>query len=491
LAAYLGSTPTANRKAPPPSTASEDRLAHAAERRGLIDNARDLVRNFPPARSMLAKHLNYITEFNFQSLSNDEGWNRELERFVEWRSQAERFDARGIFDLQSFLRTAESEAVVTGDCGTAALDTGHVMPIEGDCIRSPIGDGGMLPGILPGVTELPGKDGLRCIHGVWVDDRGRPQRYSVWKRTYGGFVPDTEIPADHLHLLAYRDRFDQVRGIGLMASALDLLRDADEGIDAALLKSKLLNAFGVAIFSDGPGSILDQNKNAETSAPEFSLGKQVNMLNMRRGDDVKLLSAAHPSREFQDFMRVVLLLALQTLEIPYSFIDESFTNYSGARCAWLHYERACKPKRRRLIRLLNWITRFWLLHGIRERQITLPAGMGLGDAWLQASGVSDEPAYEWIPQGMPWWKPSEEIQGDLAAIAAGLTTFDRVTRERGTGNVADNIRANAAVMKLARREAFPLQLVPQGSAPANQHNPDDAAGPAVRDGAPQVEEAAA
>jgi capsid protein len=475
LTGYLGSTPRGNRKSPPPSTATEDRIATAAERRGLIDNARDLIRNFSPARAMLCKHLNYCTEFTFQSVSADEGWNRELERYVALRSQAERCDVRGVLDLPTFLRTAEAESTGMGDLGVIKLDSGHLMAVESDCIRSPGIEWQPFAGA--GTTAVDGQ-GRQWIHGVRVDRLGRPQEYSVWRRTFGGFEHAADVPAQALHLLAYRDRFDQVRGIGLMASALDMLRDAGENIDAALLKAKLQNAFGVAFYTQNAANILNQ-QNAEK--PTFDLGAQVNVLNLGVGDKVDFLSAAHPAGEFQDFMRVVLLLALQTLEIPYSFIDESFTNYSGARCAWLHYERACQPKRRRLVALLNWIMRFWLEHGIRERELTLPSGM-----------TPETLAYEWIPQGMPWWKPDEEIRGDLAAIAAGLTTFDRVTRARGTGNVRDNIRDNAAVYDYARQLGFPLQLVPTGSPPADAQATarDNAAGRSQAD-APTITGAAA
>ncbi len=57
---------------------------------------------------------------------------------------------------------------------------------------------------------------------------------------------------------------------------------------------------------------------------------------------------------------------------------------------------------------------------------------------------------------MPWWKPSEEIVGDLKGIGAGLTNPQRVTKERGTGDVFENIRQTIEVIKFARETGIEL-----------------------------------
>ncbi len=50
---------------------------------------------------------------------------------------------------------------------------------------------------------------------------------------------------------------------------------------------------------------------------------------------------------------------------------------------------------------------------------------------------------------MPWWKPSEEIVGDLKAIAGGLSNPQRVCYERDGGDVLANIDASIDVIKYA------------------------------------------
>ena len=46
-----------------------------------------------------------------------------------------------------------------------------------------------------------------------------------------------------------------------------------------------------------------------------------------------------------EFIQVVLSIAMKSLDLPYNFADESFTNFFGSRAAWLAYDRACIAKR--------------------------------------------------------------------------------------------------------------------------------------------------
>jgi hypothetical protein len=51
---------------------------------------------------------------------------------------------------------------------------------------------------------------------------------------------------------------------------------------------------------------------------------------------------------------------------------------------------------------------------------------------------------------MPWWKPSEEIRGDLMAIAGGLDNPQRICKERGRGDFKENVRQTLKAIKYAQ-----------------------------------------
>jgi capsid protein len=97
-----------------------------------------------------------------------------------------------------------------------------------------------------------------------------------------------------------------------------------------------------------------------------------------------------------------------------------------------------------------------------------------GTLKLPRTMTVDDVAYEWASVGMPWWKPTEEIQGDLAAIGAGLDTFQRVCRERGKGDWRDNVDAIAEALEYARSKNVPLSFLwPAAATPPADSSEDD------------------
>ena len=99
--------------------------------------------------------------------------------------------------------------------------------------------------------------------------------------------------------------------------------------------------------------------------------------------------------------------------------------------------------------------RQWLIRQLRyliiTGQLTLKSGQGIGDVMRYC---------EWVPLGMPWWKPSEEINGSIQAIGAALDNPQRVVKEHGRGDVFENIDLTAEVIEYARQKGVSLNFVP-------------------------------
>ncbi len=111
--------------------------------------------------------------------------------------------------------------------------------------------------------------------------------------------------------------------------------------------------------------------------------------------------------------------ALKSLDIPFSFYDESFTNFFGSRAALILYEKSATAKRADLKELLRQITVWRLGLFILDGALVLPAGMTISDL-----------RFEWIPAGTPWWNPSQEVRADIMAIEAGLRTRTEIRKEK-------------------------------------------------------------
>lgn len=416
------------RKAATGIVRSEDAELQPIQRRKLVQSTRDINRNYAVAAWAIRKHLDYVSKFNIQFKTGDKSLDFRLENLMSTWSRAENCDIAGRHHLRRFVRLLEARRTIDGDVLLLRLANGQLQAIEGDRVRTPVGG-------MPGEMKLPLS---QMRHGVVTDQFGRPTGYSVCKRTTGsdyypgggGFVFERIVSARHSHLHAYFDRFDQTRGISPLASALNTLRDTYEGMEYALAKMKVAQLFGLKITresDDAIGEVSEQDDDESQYKVDF--GKGPIFLDMDPGDDASFLENKTPSTEFQEFIQTSISVSLKSLDIPFSFFDESYTNYSGARQALLQYEESARDKREDVRAMLDWITawriRLWMQDG--ELQ-------GVDPLQLR---------WEWIPTGLPWIDPLKEMNADVQGIEAGLTSRTRALRQRGEDffEVADELAA--------------------------------------------------
>lgn len=421
------------RAAPRIQHGSEDHILDSGKRSKVQANARDIRRNYTIAAWMIRKHLDYVASFDFMCKSGDVELDDRVEKFVRKWSHKDNFDVRRKHPLRRMLRILEALSVVDGDFGLIKLASGHVQGVESDRLRDPQG------------TAASGG----WIHGVQLDTAGAPKAYSIHKRVgSGSFAFERVIPARHFILHGKFDRYDQVRGISPFTAALNPLRDTYEGLGYALARAKISQLFAFAMkrnANDGPGTKRDDGQIDFGNSPVF--------LDLDPDETAEFLESKTPAQEFQQFMLRVIDIALKALDIPYSFYDESFTNFFGSRAAWMHYDRACRDKRADLLDILYELTEWRLSLAIMDGELVLPKGVTLADLGC-----------EWVPTGMPWWDPAKEVNGDLKAIEAGFDTFQNTTKRRGGGDWYRNIERNAE----ARKFAGDLGIVLPGAGPDPQ-----------------------
>lgn len=392
----------------------EDRELPPNDRRRLISQARELHRNFTVAGWMIRRHLDYVSTFNFQAKTGNTELNHQVERLMANWSKPDTCDVAGRLSLASIVRLAEARAVIDGDCGLHKLLSGHVQGIEGDRIRSPIG--GLPPAINP-------ED---VVHGVQVHEAtNRAIAYCITKRTKASdFAPNGQdfvfqkmLPAQHMHLHGFFDRFDQVRGISPLAPGLNSLVDLYEGLDLALCRMKIHQLFALAFFRGDPASITTEQRGEGQDYTQLLLGKRPLILDMDIGDRAEFLESKTPSTEFQAFTTLMIQLTLKALDIPFSFFSENFTNYSGARQALLQYEQSAQIRRNHVRELLDNLTAWRLLLFMLNGQLPIMPLEQIG--------------WEWVASGLPWLDPLKEVQADLAALSGGLTSRTRILKSRG------------------------------------------------------------
>lgn len=220
------------RKSPTAVTQHEDRHLTETQRRKLIGTSQDLKRNYAVAAWMIRRHLDYVTQFEFHARTKNESFNDLLEAKMKAWARPGNCDVTGRFSLRKNIRIAESCSVVDGDMGFLALASGHLQGIESDRIRNPTG----------------GTSG-EWYNGIRVNKVGRPVEYAIHSRVDGGttFRYERSVSARNIFMHAKIDRFDMVRGVSPLASAITDLVDVKENKTYALLKSKVAQLFGLVL----------------------------------------------------------------------------------------------------------------------------------------------------------------------------------------------------------------------------------------------------
>lgn len=440
---YDALEPKGRRKAPPATVVREDAIVKGGKRTRLQANANDIARNFSIAAWAVRRHLDYVSRFTFHARCKDRGLNRDVEELIKIQSRAKKCDRGGRMNRERMFRMAEARRVLDGDVGFILLNDRRMQTIESDLIRQP--------------EKLLGPH--EWVDGIEADYAGEPKQYAIWGRSRGGvgYQWRRNVPAKNFIHYGFFERCasDQYRGISPIVSSLNNYRDVYEKIDYALLKSKLQQLFALALMRDKDAAPMDgampgangstdsddEDNNDEAQPRTIDLTHGPTVLDLDDGEKVEVIESKNPSNEFQDFTRLVIMIALKALDIPYSFFDESHTNYSGSRTGWLHYERSTLANRDDQIEMRTRWTDFQLQGAVLNGELVLPSRMSVEDV-----------VYEWVPLGMPWWKPSEEIVGDLKAIASGLDSPINITKSRGTGDIFDNIDDLCEVIAYANKK---------------------------------------
>lgn len=472
------------RHAPSRDLRSEDKVLNANKRTAVQSSARDACRNFTVASWMTRSHVNYVTRHYFQAdaarslseadakrLETDEefkatidAFDEQLEALVSELSKAENCDVSGRFCLSELVAMTERAAFIDGDLLWVKLASGHIQAVESDRLR----DGN--------------PDSVETVNGVQVDEAagGRTVKYAIHSRGKGvnGFTFERWVSAANAWLHGYFDRFDQVRGVSPLAAALNSLRDLYEGVDFNLLKLKAEAMFGLKITrsaTTAPGTMLppangEEETDSERQGYSIDMGKPTIFLDMDRGDDAEFMQSNSPGAQSQEFLKMVIAIVMKAADMPYSFYDESFTNFYGSRAAWLRYMDACVPKQERVQRLLNAWALWRLTMAVIDGRLVVPKEVNLTAA-----------CWDWIPEGQTWWDPVKDVEGDKSAVMAGFADPEDIARRRRGGNIWKNFKKIGRLIAFAKECGFVPSWAPIPQAAPDPSEAEKTAKPGAKE----------
>jgi capsid protein len=444
---YDAISSTGKRKAASPIIKREDELLLNRDRNAMIGSGQSLYRNFSMVAWAVRKHLDYNTHFGFQARTENEEFNEQLETLMwEWERPAN-CDSSGRMPFSSMMRLAEARRVVDGDFFFMKRLDGTLSAVEADLIRDP--------------DDL-GTEGDRWFNGGKVNADGRVLAWGLHKRLRNGQYEFLRtVPSGNLVHLCNFDRFDQVRGISPLASAFNSFRDVYEGIDYALAKLKVEQLFAFVVKSANASGTGEYTRNGDGTY-DVDFGRGPVKLELDNDDTAEFLKSDNPGSNTQDFINLVLSMAIKALDLPINFVDESKTNFFGSRAAWMLYDRSCVSKRAIILEALRKITIWKMAQWIQSGELVMPAGMLITDV-----------DFEWVHMGMPWWDPAKEINGDLAAMQAGLDNPYRICKERGRGEFEENVLLLAKAKKFAEANGVSLSFLAAPTEPGTTPPPAD------------------
>lgn len=412
---------TTRRRQPPAGPRSEDVELLTSQRRQLVSQSRDMMRNFAIARWAIGKHLDFVARHTF-SCQTKTSFDTEVQDLMEeWSLDPKLCDITARHTFPRIARMTEARAVLDGDHLLCPLKQGSIQQIESDRLASETG------------VSIDGSE----VHGVMLDDYGRATGYKIWDRNvYGGYKNPQIIPAASVIFHAYypNERADQVRGIGLVTAGLNDFIDAYEWQGLTKATAKLRTAFAMIISSkslDGiEQSVIDDDEQSDeddahacaesTGRYGVELGKGPFKLELDPGDDAKFLTDMSPSTQTFEFFKSTIGFALKALDIPLCFYDEGLTNFFGQKAALTLYLESCKTKRQNLVHnVLRPITLWKITQWIAQGRLKLPP-----------NGQINRIPFSWQAAGCPYWNPSQEINADIQSIQAGLGNWEDIYLER-------------------------------------------------------------
>ena len=247
----------------------------------------------------------------------------------------------------------------------------------------------------------------------------------------------------------------QIRGLPHVAPAMVRLFLLDQYDDAELDRKKTAAMFAGFITKTAPEEPMMGEAEADPDGAAIASLEPGTMQVLLPGEDVRFSSPADVGGGYEAFQYRTLLAVSASLGLPYHLVtgDVRQANYSSLRAELVEFRRRVGQ----------------LQHGVLVHQLC----RAVWRRWLETAALSgaldlDDPVaarpVQWIPPRWDWVDPLKDIQAQVLAMEAGITSRRKVVE--GTGYDIEEVdRENAADAKRAA-----------GLGPALPHEPRRDAG---------------
>ena len=314
-----------SRRGTAPQNMSPNSFDVQRDRLQLMREAEDMERNFAPAKMLNRKFASYVTPNSYHAQTGDTGLDKEIEEYLI-EDAFLNCDITRRYDFYRMLEFAVLGCNRGGDYGFAFQRPGsHPDMSEDELVQLPFRIQAIEPDRIGGIYQNVVSNDY--VSGLNIGEHGQIDSFRVFHRsmTTNTYDNPIDVPAaDFVHLTDPM-RIDQYRGVSILATAIQNLRDLYEMIDFVKGKAKLASALTVFTNSNGAlagSSAMDAY--ATNLFPGDATGLQQDIQfgqinHLAAGTDIKFPASSSPSSEEQWLMTQLLKFVAMSYDLPYSF----------------------------------------------------------------------------------------------------------------------------------------------------------------------------
>lgn len=412
----------------------------------LRSRSRDLVRNAPLASGAIKTKASYTVGHGLTVNPAPDravlGISKAQARRFQMRARAEfelacrtldytsvqHFPELQILAFQSWLENGDTFALRRYRQDPGDIYALKIQMIEADRVSNP----------------GHGADTETRIGGVEITRDGRPIAYHIANRHPGDLHISAgtqwrRVPARYndgspivLHVMR-RDRIDQVRGIPMLATIIDTLKQYSDYGDAELRASVVSAMFTVFVTSEA-GSVdaspVQEPTGANSDRDDLEL-KSGMIVDLEPNEKIEIADPKRPNQNFEAFVQAVAREIGVGLDLPYELLVKHFSaSYSASRAALEMAWTVFRRDRAFFVRVF--------CQPIYEMVIQESILLGR----LDAPGFADDPVLrqawlkaEWRGPARIALDPKKDAEADAIDIGTGVKTREQVISERtGSGD---------------------------------------------------------
>lgn len=350
--------------------------------------------------------------------SLDQNTNRDLAEL--WEQWSEYPEASESFGLETMERMVARHWLRDGEVfyqmiGAAAFPYKTEIPFVLELV-----EGDMVPYDL--VSDTP-----RITHGVERNRYGAPLAYHVLDVNPGdtlyfpaiGVGETRRIPATRMRHLKFVRRLNQARGIPIVHSVINRLRDIKDIEESERIACKVASSIALAVSKD---QALYSVANTETKKREYTMQAGA-IYDLLPGEKIDTVGQSRPNEKLVEFRQMMLRAVASGTMTRYSSISK---DYGGTYSAQRQELVEAATGYRALFGYLR--SRFY--RPVWTRFVEQSRFSGL----LGARGGTDLSTLfraEFRPPALPWIDPAKEAKAYEILVDAKLESRAEIARQRG------------------------------------------------------------